>query len=99
MGNCPSADDGHGQSERMIGGTTTRRDSWAAAFQAGGCHQMMLDELLLGERKFLTNMQVMSVYVFMLQGRSVCWLVLRVRGEQAGKEVGVALMFVLLSTV
>lgn len=36
----------------------TRRDSWAAAFQAGGCHHTMLDELLLGERKFLTNMQV-----------------------------------------
>ena len=61
MGNCPSYEDGaYGSSDRTIGGSSimTRRDSWAAAFQAGGCHQTMLDELLLGERKFLTNMQV-----------------------------------------
>lgn len=55
MGGCPSTEEAPCSSD---GAVVTRRELWASTLQIGGCHHRVLDELLLGERRFIADMHV-----------------------------------------
>lgn len=58
MGNGPSAEEENASSEKSTVGIARRDRSWTTALQVGGRPLKVLDELLLGERRFIANMQV-----------------------------------------
>lgn len=57
MGGCPSTE----EAPCFVDGTiaSSRRELWTSALQiGGGCNHKLLEELLLGERRFVADMHV-----------------------------------------
>lgn len=59
MGGCPSTEEAPSHSDGTI---ISRRELWASALQIGGCNHKLLDEVLLGERRFAADMHVREAF-------------------------------------
>ena len=55
MGSCPSTEEAPNHSD---GSLISRREPWAPTQSSGACNHRLLDELLLGERRFAADMHV-----------------------------------------
>jgi len=56
MGGCPSTEEAPRHSSD--GAVVSRRELWAPTLPGGACNHKLLDELLLGERRFVADMHV-----------------------------------------
>lgn len=55
MGVCPSTEEATSHPDGTI---ISRRELWASALQIGGCNHKLVDEVLMGERRFVADMHV-----------------------------------------